>query len=205
MNKKNARSSSKKIGLYGGSFDPIHFGHISLALELMEKASLDEVWFIPSNKNPDKAHNDSCEAEHRLQMVKLAIKDIPNFKVLDIEIARGGLSYTAETITNLHQSHPNYTFFLLIGCDLVNFFCNWHKIDEVTEQITLLVGKRHDNNCDDCQKTNTIPSPFLLKTIQTKIIEVSSSEIRNRLKANKYCKHLVPNKVLDYIYKNELY
>ncbi len=196
----------KKIGLFGGSFDPIHFGHLNLALEMLEKRGLDEVWFCPVNISPFKMHNQPhIEASHRLKMLALALDDIPSFHFLENEMKREGPSYTVETLRELHNQYPQHEFFLILGDDAVSHFFNWHQPEEITSLAKLLVGQR------DFQKPNNFKgSTGIQKAIEegltpTRVMDISSTDLRQRLENKLYCRHLIPAKVMDYISKNDLY
>lgn len=199
-----------KVGFYGGTFDPPHFGHLNLALEILEAHHLDEVWFCPACCNP---HKQECQpiasVHHRLEMLKLALEDVPNCKILDIEANRPGPSYTVDTLRSLINQEKKKKsprqICLIIGDDAAPGFCRWHEAEEITRLAPIFVGRRSTaalapltggpEICQALQKGMT-PTPYL---------EISSTEIRKRLAAGKYCGHLVPSKVLDYIYQHQLY
>ncbi|MCE2983769.1 MAG: nicotinate-nucleotide adenylyltransferase [Parachlamydia sp.] len=187
---------SKKIGLLGGSFDPIHFGHINLAIELKEKAHLDEVWFIPARLNPQKERQHASHQE-RIEMVRLAIKDIPYFKCLDIEAKRPPPSYTIDTLRFLIKEHPYYLYYLLLGDDCSSQFEKWHESEKITELVTLLVGSRPG--------TPFLGSSQAMVEFKTRQIDISSTELRSRLLKKLYCGHLIPAKSLSYIFENDIY
>ena len=193
----------QKIGILGGSFNPIHFGHIQLAIEMLEKHRLDRILFCPAAESPFKANSTELVAsDHRLAMVKLAIADIPQFAVIENELRRPTPSYTIDTIEELQVECPGAQFFLIIGDDAATSFHRWYRAHEIVSHVQLLVGARQG------QLVNVDPkiAEALKKGMtETKIFEVSSTEIRERLKERKYCGHLVPSKVLDYIYQNGLY
>jgi len=195
-----------RIGLYGGSFDPIHFGHISFAVDMLEKHKLDEVWFIPAKQNP---HKDCfpADASHRLNMLKIALLPTPYFIVKDDELKRASPSYTIDTIENIIASHgSDKQFFLLMGKDLLCGFEKWHRVKELIALIPILIGER---SCD-VELEKTIKDHDIYKALckaKTPIrrLDINSTEIRQRLSEGLYCDHLLPEKVLDYIYKYELY
>ncbi len=210
----------KRIGVYGGSFNPIHFGHIHLAIDMLEKRSLDKILFCPAELNPHKMEfkESVLSSEHRLAMLKLAIMDIPQFSILESELKRPSPSYTIDTINELlandeqeaNVSHNDLKqknhYFLIVGDDTIENFHHWHKAHELIEKVEVLVGVRSEKCLDDM----TNPDPLINESLKvgrtlTRIFEVSSTEIRDRIAAEKYCGHLVPAKVLDYIYRNRLY
>ena len=201
----------KKIGFYGGSFDPIHLGHLNLAIELMEAHHLDEVWFCPTQFNPLKVKH-GTPGEQRLKMVKLAIEKIPQFKALDIEIQRPGPSYTLDTLKQLIQNDQKNSisnkYYLLLGEDILKNFNSWHKPEEIVSLIPLLIGHRYMgiNKILESAKGDPIIASALQKGLTPiRMMDISSTEIRDRLKKGLYCGHLIPAKVMDYIYQNRLY
>ncbi len=194
----------KKLGLLGGTFDPIHFGHLHLGISLQEAHHLDEVIVCPAFHSPLKPHQPE-EAKHRLAIVKLAIEGLPTWRVLDWEITRPHPSYTIDTVRHLLEvvyANQKVELHLLLGEDLLPDLPKWKEIDRLLELAPPLVGcRRYDKN--------SFQNPFAQKIAKgmttTKVLEISASEIRERLKKGLYCGHLVPAKVLDYITKHRLY
>lgn len=195
--------SMRKIGFYGGTFDPIHFGHLNLAIELMEAHGLHQVWFCPAFLSPHKQDDHPIEAFHRVRMVQLAIEDIPQFRLIETEVKRQGPSYTVDTLKELIEANPETQFHLLLGDDAIPGFFRWHRPEEIIRLVPLLIGQR--------MKLNGLSGdPAICQAIQkgltpTPIIEISATAVRERLKKKMYCGHLLPAKVLDYICQNRLY
>ena len=198
----------QNIGFLGGSFDPIHYGHIHLALELQERYQLDAVLFCPAFLSPAKQEDPpQASAEERLAMVSLALEGLPQFSILDHEIKRQGISYTIDTIralieeSNLKQEKKK--FHLLLGDDALENILPWHEIEELFLLSPPLIGSR----------TGVIPThlpPLMTEKVRKgftrmPILDISSTLLRERLKKKLYCAHLMPAKVLDYIYENQLY
>ncbi len=201
----------ERIGIYGGSFNPIHFGHIHLAIDMLEKRSLDKILFCPAGLNPlKKDSKELVTPEHRLAMLKLAIIDILQFSILENELQRPGPSYTIDTVKELlanakHQD-PKPHYFLIVGGDTLDEFHLWHKVHELVASIEILVGIRLNEWDEPSANSDPVINEALKAGLtQTRIFEVSSTEIRDRITNGKYCGHLVPSKVLDYIYRNRLY
>jgi nicotinate-nucleotide adenylyltransferase len=198
-----------KIGIYGGTFDPVHIGHINLAIEMAESHNLDEIWFCPASINPHKRNSQTVKPEARLQMLYLATADIPSFKVLDIELKRPAPSYTIDTLRYLQdqQQYLNLDqFYLIIGADAAPHFHLWHKAEEIVDSATLLVGRRSDDGTKKLfESPKKIQDALQNGLTTTRIIDVSSTEIRKRLSQNLYCGHLLHIKVLDYILSHHLY
>jgi nicotinate-nucleotide adenylyltransferase len=198
----------KRIGLYGGTFDPVHYGHINLALELKEKCDLSEVWFIPASKSPLRV-KDSASPAHRCHMVSLALESITGFSVRTDEIFRDGLSYTIDTVRTLLFQNPENHFFLLLGEDVLFEFPLWKEYEELIKLIPLLIGCRRDleikKKIVSLSLNHTLKEAILKGLVETNLMDISASRVRERLKKKLYCGHLIPPKVLDYIYENQLY
>ena len=192
----------RKIGLFGGTFDPIHFGHIHLALSLQEQKGLNEVWFSPNQYSPLK-EKEACRASslHRLHMVKLGLEELKDsFRVLEYEALQQGPSYTIDLLrfVRKHLCQPGDLVYLLLGEDAALTFAKWHKAEEIVQLATLLVGTR------TCQGQAS-HGMFPWESVSIPSLQISSSDIRKRLKLQQYCGHLVPKSVLDYINTNKLY
>lgn len=199
----------KQIGIFGGSFDPIHNGHLNLAIEIMEAHSLDEVWFIPAAYSPFKHYPASASAQDRLAMTALAIAGEPRFRALDIEISREGPSYTVDTLKTLVDAQKGQTdpctFALLLGDDTARGFSGWHQPESILRLARLLVGCREVIHKEPFKGSPQVIAALEAGMTPTRIMEISSTDIRQRLKEGKYCGHLVPGKVLDYIFSHQLY
>ncbi len=194
----------RKIGFLGGSFDPIHFGHIHLGISLQEAHGLDEVLVCPAARSPLK-NSIPEEAHHRLEMVKLAVADIPSWKALDWEIQKRPPSFTIDTVRHLLNEiydKSDVKIFLLMGNDLISELPQWKEVRELFELATPLIG---------CRIPPAVPQDAALHSkitaglTTTKILDISATEIRNRIKKRLYCGHLLPAKVLDYIRLHHLY
>lgn len=177
-----------KVGFFGGTFDPIHYGHINLALSLKESTGLDEVWFCPAYVNPFKLKVKSASAEDRLAMLQLAIQGIDGFKVIENEIDKSEPSYTIDTMIELRHLYP-HTFYLLLGEDQLKDFGKWKEAERLKEMAPLLVGRRGDGG-----EGVAIPR-----------FDISATQIRERLRNHLYVGHLLPPPVLEYIHKKGLY
>lgn len=196
------------IGIYGGTFDPIHFGHLNLVIEIAEIHELSEVWFCPAQINPHKLDAQPLSAEHRLKMIQLAIEEIPHLSVIDLEIKQEGPSYTVNTLKKIIEqeknSGSNRNFCLIIGDDAIPGFFHWHHPDEIVKLVPILIGRRQLNPIFP-KGDPLIVAALKNGMTKTKVMDICSTEIRARLNARRYCGHLVPAKVLDYIYANDLY
>jgi len=198
-----------KIGIFGGTFDPPHFGHINLALQIMEARNLEEVWFCPVRISPHKQHLPPTPIEQRLEMLRLAIASVPRTLITEVEIRRPGPSYTIDTINNLLSDPHNrdIRFSLILGDDALPNFCKWHKPQEIVNKVPIWIGRRLPQpiSVKDCVSDPEIAKALEKGVTDTKLMDITATEIRSRLSKGLYCGHLVPEKVLDYIYKNKLY
>lgn len=185
----------KRIGLFGGTFDPPHIGHYKIAKSVLQSLHLDEIWFIPTYHPP---HKDIAETAsyHRLQMVNLMIEDEERFRINTIELDRKGKSYTIDTISQLEREHPDAKFYFIIGGDQVAYLPNWKQIDELMNKVQFIGVERPGIEWEDV--------PFVEK-LSIPIIDVSSTEIRERIYTGRAFKHLVHEKVYAYIKEHELY
>ena len=200
----------KSIGFFGGTFDPIHCGHLNLAIEILEARQLDEVWFCPAYISPHKLEISPTSVEHRLKMLSLAIEGEPRFKILDTEIKRLSPSFTIDTIqellaTQLGKSDP-HRFSLILGEDAFPGFFHWRQPEEIVRLVPLLIGSRSGFFPTEELKGD----PRIIESIEngitpTRVMEISSTDIRDRISRRLYCRHLMPAKVLDYIYAHDLY
>lgn len=188
------------FGLFGGTFDPIHFGHIHLALELAERHNLAGVFFCPAAVNPEKTDSvPQAGLEDRLNMVNLAIEAIPSFSLLTWECHQPPPSYTVDTLRKLHDSFPEVHWKLLLGFDSAINLEKWKEPNEILKLATPLIGARSGFDDENLLKKNKI----VLNQIP--LLGISSTMIRQRLKQKLYCGHLIPQKVMDYIFLHNLY
>ncbi len=186
-----------KIGFFGGSFDPPHFGHIALVCSLVEALNLDLVYIVPSKQNPLK-DVPFVSSALRLEMTKLAFKDVPHTQIIEYELSNPCKSYTVDTIKWLMEQNiefRNAERFLLLGDDLIEQFDQWKNPSELLSLVTPVSGKRNPL----AQKDSRI------KCIETPVFEISSTMIRKRLVSGLYCGYLLPKDVFDLICKNKLY
>jgi nicotinate-nucleotide adenylyltransferase len=191
----------QKIGILGGTFDPIHLGHLILAEQLAEKYGLEEIIFIPSASPPHKNNKKVSSAQDRFKMTGLAIEDNPLFSISDIELKRKGKSYTVITVQKLKKLYPKSKLFLLCGSDVLNELKTWRSPDEIYKLIKVIIGVRPGYN--KIKKDNKYAKKSIIEQING--LEVSSTEIRERVKKGKSIRYLVPAKVEEYIKAKGLY
>jgi len=184
-----------KIGILGGTFNPPHIGHLILAQEVYQKAGLDKIFFIPTNLPPHKeSHNVS--AQSRLAMVRLAVRGDKRFEVLDLELRRGGVSYTIDTVRQLQRIYRKAQFYLIVGSDLANDFPTWKYSAELKKAVKIIVAKRR---AYPLKRKNSF---IVLNIVQ---MGIASSHIRGLIKKGFPVKYLVPDGVAEYIDKYKLY
>lgn len=186
------------IGLYFGSFNPIHIGHLLVATRMREAANLAEIWFIVSPQNPFKINTELADENHRLQMVKIAIEKVDYFKVSDIELHLPKPSYTHVTLKELSKNFPEHIFSLIIGEDNVAKFKDWKEANWILENYKVLVYKR---------QTTTIYNQIdsRLSIMDCGRIDISSTEIRKRIKQNLSIQYFVTENVKQFITFHKLY
>jgi nicotinate-nucleotide adenylyltransferase len=187
-----------RIGLLGGSFDPPHVGHLLAASDAYESLDLDRLIFIPAAVQPLKINRSAARVEQRLAMIKMLAEGDPRFDVDSIEIDRGGLSYTVDTLTALTQRWPSAELFWLVGADIVPSFAQWREPERIVELATVVVLQRSG----DVDGANL---PARLRCLATRRIDVSSTEIRQRVKEGKSVRGFVPDAVAELIAAERLY
>lgn len=187
----------KRIGILGGTFNPIHIGHLMIAQVVLEKFGLDKIIFVPSSWPPHKSGRNIIDAQHRLRMVRMAIRGNRYFEVLPFEIEKGGKSYSIDTVRYLSQQYPDAKLFFIIGSDHIAQLHTWKNVDEVVNMVSFIAVYRPG--------FRPIPSKIPVKSMIIPGVHTSSSDIRRRLVANKTVKHLIPENVLKYIQKHHLY
>jgi len=192
----------KKIAFFGGSFDPIHFGHLNLAIQMKERFELDQVLFSPTPCSPFNLDSPpGASLEHRSKMIKKAINEIDSFLLCEIESKFEKISYTIDALLELKQINLDAQIFLILSNEAFKGFNKWKESDKILEIATILVGSR-DNYLPDGELLGKIPKENFVKM---PILDISATEIRERLKKDLYCGHLVNHKVLEYIELHKLY
>lgn len=216
-----------KVGVFGGTFNPIHYGHLRAAEEVREKLGFEKILFIPSGKPPLKT-KDIAAAAHRFEMARLAILDNPFFEISDIEIKRTGKSYTVKTIEELRKTYPSREFYLILGIDAFLDIPNWRRPERLIALVNFVIISRPGSRFADLRQ-----SPYIQKINRRTLkriddaeedicmsalesrreavllritpMEISATGIRNALKEGKNIKYLLPAEVQSYIIRNKLY
>ena len=188
-----ASAAGRKIGLYGGTFDPIHNGHLILAREAMEQLDLETVVFVPNAISPHKLQGAPAAANLRRQMVAAAIDCEPGFTLDDAELSRTGPSYTIDTVLVMRQKFVDAELFWLVGEDNVSELRTWHRIDELERLVNFVVFSREGRKA-------VHPYPAVRRQI-----EISATDIRARVGAGRSIRFLVPEAVREIIERNKIY
>ncbi|HJF85623.1 nicotinate-nucleotide adenylyltransferase [Megamonas hypermegale] len=194
----------KKIGIMGGTFDPIHVGHLMIAEAVWDEYKLEKVLFIPS-ANPPHKHDVMTSARHRFNMTLLATCSNPHFEVSSIEMDRTGPSYTIDTIKALKKIYGDDTdFYFIIGADCIHELPSWHKIDELLKICKFIATKRPSYKLDLSIIAKEF-SDYNIQLLETPELEISSTDIRQRIKKGYSIQYITTEQVQQYIRKEELY
>jgi len=203
-------SSTKRIGIMGGSFDPVHIGHLILAQDAIERLELSGVVFIPAAVPPHKQHLQRVNAEHRINMLRLATEGDLRLSVSDIELRRGGVSYTIDTVRALQEEQPEVEWVLTVGSDTLVDLHNWYRIDELLGLCEVATFLRPGQSCleeiaEKVLVADVHKSKLLSNVVEAHLIALSSTEIRMRIAEGLGIRYLVPPEVEMYIYEHGLY
>jgi len=182
-----------RIGIYGGTFNPVHHGHLILARQALEEFKLDRLVFVPAAESPFKIQNHSAPAGDRLAMLGLAIAGEDRFSVDPLEIERGGISYSIDTVNLFRAREPGADLFFLVGEDNADRLTEWHRFKELKKLVCFVVLSRSED----------FQSPEY--PVVQRRIEISSTEIRNRVANQESITYLVPESVKHYIEQHQLY
>ncbi len=194
-----------RIGILGGTFDPVHVGHLAAARAAIECAGLDRVVFVPTGEPPHRSAA-LAGAKHRLEMTRLAIDSEKALEVSDVEIRRGGISYTADTLRELKNIYPRDELFLILGWDAARLFATWRLPDQITRLATVVVVTRPGSGEADSAALRTAgldPKRTVLCARETP--DISGSELRDAIASGEPVGDRLPQAVLEYIARNRLY
>ena len=207
------------IGIFGGTFDPIHRGHVDPVREVFSRTGLDQIIYIPS-ANPPHRLQPGATAAQRLEMVKIAIADIPGFSTSDIEILRRGKSYTVDTVDALQRQHPHANLHLLMGLDALLGFDLWHQWQRLLEMIHIIVLLRPgwslpqsmpdwlQYRLSTCDEDTYLPdgvSADKITLMHVHPVDISATQVRSSVRSGDVLQHLLHPEVLQYIQQNKLY
>jgi len=197
-----------RIGIFGGTFDPVHNAHLLLAEQCREQCELDEVWFIPAGSPPHKGSIGISAGKERREMLDFAIAGHPAFVIKDLELHREGPSYTVETLRQLKTTHPDDEFFLIVGADSVRDLHTWREPEAILEMATLIGVNRPNISLPDLSElTQKFGENILSKILWVTMpgIDISSTDIRKRIREKKSVRFMTPRAVEVYIHNNRLY
>ena len=195
-----------RIGVFGGTFDPIHMGHLIVAEDARAALELDRVLFIPAGQPWFKSYRQITDAHHRLAMVRLAVSDNPYFGVSDIEIARSGPSYTVDTLAELRDHHPDAEFIVILGVDALREIDRWHQPRRLFELASVVGMARPGTAINLSVLHAAIPgSSSRIRLLDSALIDISGTDIRRRVAAGRSIRYRVPSAVERYVRENGLY
>lgn len=201
--------AKKKIGIMGGTFNPIHNGHLILGQTAYEQFDLDEVLFMPNKKPYYKKLSKNITDDQRCDMVKLAIADNDAFTFSDIEVTREGNTYTIDTLRILTEQNPDCEYYFIMGADSLFHFDSWKEPEEITKLAVLLVATRETMATFDIEsQIEYLQSEYenaRIECLFSPSLEISSSQLRKRCRDGKSIRYLVPDSVASYIKEHELY
>lgn len=195
----------RRIGIFGGTFDPIHYGHLRLAEEAREFAELDQVLFIPAMRSPFRLNEPLTDAHHRIAIIQRAIANHPNFALSEIEIQRGGISYTIETLESLRAHHRGVQWFLIMGLDSLTGFAHWHEAERLAQLVDLLVGIRPPYVYDEVLRDLPDWLQGRVQVMPMTPMGISATELREKVRQGHSIRYLTPDDVIEYIQENQLY
>lgn len=196
-----------RIGILGGSFDPIHMGHINIARSALTEYRLDEVWFVPAGHSPNKAEADMTPAEDRANMVGLAIAGYRDFRLSRVEIGRQEVSYTYLTLTRLVERHPGTRFYFIMGADSLDYFEQWRHPEIIAEKAVILVAVRDQMDLAQIRKKiEELRSLFQadIRPLMGGKTDISSTALREQVAGGVFSDQL-PEPVAEYIKVHGLY
>lgn len=188
------------IGIFSGSFNPIHIGHLILANYIVEFTDIEEVWFLVSPRNPFKQQSELLDEDKRLEMVQLALKQYPKLKASDFEFSLPRPSYTIHTLSRLKEAYPQHAFNLIIGSDNWSVFENWKNYEQIIENYAIKIYPRlgHRISIQPRQRKS-------VEALDAPVIEISSTFIRESIAEGKDIKAFLPEGIYEYINNNDLY
>lgn len=186
------------IGLYFGSFNPVHHGHLIIANHILNESIVQEIWFVVSPQNPFKETSSLLNEQHRLNLVKLAIDDMPGMRASHIEFNLPKPSYTIDTLIYLEEKYPNHKFQIVMGSDGYKNIDKWKNAEQLLRNYPIIIYNRPGFEITEMQKGK-------VKIVDAPLLEISSTHIRKLIKAKKSIRYLVPENVLKEISKERYY
>lgn len=201
----------KRIGIMGGTFNPVHNGHLLLAQEAKEQYDLDKVWFLPAKRPPHKEKDEIAEDDIRLEMLKLAIEENPAFSVSLLEMQREKeLTYTYDTMMELKKTYPELDFYFMIGEDSLFYLHKWYRYEELLRGMAFLVAPRGGEKQGIAEMKKMISGyeekyHARIGLIDMPLIEISSTDIREKVKTGRSVKYYLPDRVEEFVRTHHIY
>jgi nicotinate-nucleotide adenylyltransferase len=198
----------KKIGIMGGSFDPIHTAHLLIAESAREQLELDEIWFMPNANPPHKQEQEVTDASLRCEMVEYAIADNPYFTLCRYEAERSEISYTADTLAFFHEKYPNTDWYFLMGGDSIRDFSTWYHPERIAALAVLVIANREELQNELLQEAvHRVKKEYhaRVRILSFPELDVSSSMIREKVRMGKSIRYLLPKQAEEYIMEHGLY
>lgn len=197
----------KKIAIFGGSFNPVHNGHVNICEWCQQEYNFDEILLIPTNIPPHKEANDMVSGLHRVNMLKLATRGIDYVTISEIELQQTGVSYTYLTIEKLKELYTNTDFYLIIGSDMLFSFDKWVNFTQILDNVTIISGARHENEFQQLldKRDNFGEYKSKIEIINLDIRDISSTDVRDILKSSVGVEEKISLEVYNYIKENNLY
>lgn len=195
-----------RTGIFGGSFNPIHNGHINLAVNVIDKLKLDRLVLMPANIPPHKQCSDYADSADRLEMCRLAAEDIDKIEVSGWEILQNNISYTYNTVMHFREIYPDDTLYLMVGSDMLLCFDTWYRYKDILSECVLAVVSRQENDISELRKKISELEVYgNIMLIDAEPIVVSSTEIRENIKNKQLSSCYLNKKVVQYIHEKNLY
>ncbi|MCW3804686.1 nicotinate (nicotinamide) nucleotide adenylyltransferase [Plebeiibacterium marinum] len=191
--------SKKNTGLFFGSFNPVHVGHLALANYIIENTELEEIWFVVSPQNPFKQSHDLIAAEHRIKMLELSIENDTRFKICDIELNLPIPSYSYKTIRELYKLYPDHSFSIIMGSDNLLSLSRWKNIEDILQRCPIKVYPRPE------YPIGKIALNASIEVIEAPVFNIASTTLRKGIKQGKDYRYLLPQQAFEYIKLNGLY
>jgi nicotinate-nucleotide adenylyltransferase len=198
----------KKIGIMGGTFNPIHNGHLFLAENAYEQIGLDQILFMPSKNPPHKAKPDMITDQQRVDMINLAIQDNPHFDISTIELERDGYTYTADTLTLMMKEQQDLRYYFIVGADSLFMMHQWYQPQVIFDLCTVVAaGRDHVDRARLEAQAELLKGQFHadIQLVEMPTIQIASADIRDRIAQNRTVRYYVPDQVAEYINSHKLY
>lgn len=191
-----------RIGIMGGTFDPIHYGHLALGSAAAEDLGLDRVLFVPTGKPWQKAHSVVSEPHHRWEMTRRAVEADERFSISPVDIDRTGPTYAIDTVADVENEYPGpISVFFIVGADTLENLSTWHRVDDLCSRVTFVAVNRPGHSRSSAE----IPSSATVTSVDMPGIDVSSTDCRNRIKDGRTIRYFTPDSVMEYIDQKMLY